>query len=367
MSTQVLIFNKPLGIDSTKLPLALPMANDFKPHTVLASVGLYDTISRIVFSYLFDIDTRFGSLFSVLQEQNEKDFEKASKKIHSSKKGDEEGYVSYPCEGAKDYSCFGLDDVSHLFLQHMRSKNTPSYLHLDIGGGSGDFALALEQSGKKMGCSVEGHTVSASDLRAVNSQVSDERYHICNASQILNYSPIASRAWNSITCITTMVYFEDNFKNLADFYELLAPGGLLVANSLYFLGIHKQVKEIVEFLNEMGYAIIAFYQKRDLLRHHISTIILQKTHPHLNFPILYDKDRPYVSDHGNYRALYALDDRFIKTKNEKARQKQISVILHRWGNKLVMEDSKSVFPKTHSLSQLYRTTVEQRASFLPSE
>ena len=227
---------------------------------------------------------------------------------------------------------------------------------MDIGGGSGDFALALEGAGAKMGCSVEGHTISASDLRKVDSQVPDDRYHICNASQILTYQPIASRLWNSIVCVLTAVYLEDNARNLAEFYELLAPGGLLVVERPGFLGIHEGgLQNMAEFLNEMGYALIAFYKKDDIFSHRISTLIFQKTHPHLNFPITYDKHNPHIKHSNKERGLYELDPRFMKVGDREARKKQISYIIKMQFSKVnYLEIPESVFPaKDHQLHQLY--------------
>ena len=241
------------------------------------------------------------------------------------------------------------------------------YLHLDIGGGSGDFALALEESGKKMGRSVEGHTVSASDLRAARSQVRDDRYHICNASQILTYQPIVSRLWNSIVCMTTMVYLEDNAKNLAEFHELLAPGGLLLVDAPEFLGIHEGLQEMVEFLNEVGYAVIAFYEEDDTRLHTISTIILQKTHPHLNFPITYDKERPHLQILGNEQALYAPDSRFMAIGNKEEREKQISF----FKTNTIMEINrtpilKNVFPpQDKQLNEVYQNALNRQNVIRP--
>jgi ubiquinone/menaquinone biosynthesis C-methylase UbiE len=330
--------------------------------------GFEDKITKIVFSYFFDVDKPFGLKFPKLIAQNEKDFALASTVTHSSKRSHESlktnvkngFYVSYPQEGKKDYKLLPANmTASSLFLQHMLSEETGPYLHLDIGGGSGDFALALEEAAKKYGRDIEGHTVSASDLRSLHSRVPDNRYHVCNASKILAEESIATRQWNSIICITTLVYLEDNARNLADFYELLAPGGLLVVENPSFLGI-ENLEEMTKFLNETGYSIIAFFSKDDLELHEITTLILQKTHAHLNFPINYHKQNP-ISNHANYRALYAPAPCFLSVQDKNEMQQKIKNITTTrlfvttdWDE----DPPTSVFPpKSHQLYQLYQRAL----------
>ncbi len=362
-----------LVADSIKPYFELPSQEELEAQAILTLPFLDDKISRIVFSYLFDINRVFGSTLPALINQSEKNFGDAAKKTHSSTicpKSDKEKDMSseiYPCQGAKEYSfrinqAFSRLEVSALFLEHILEygQNRVPYLHLDIGGGSGDFAWHLEKAGEKIGYSVEGHTISASDLRAKNSQVPDTCYHIYNASKILTNQFITSRRWNSIVCKTAIFYLEDNARNLAEFYELLAPGGLLVVDLPSFLGIHESLPEMIEFLNEIGYAVIAFYKKNDILEHTFSTLIVQKTHPHLHFPITYDKESPYVTIHKKEQALYAPDSRFIPSGDNEVRKKQISIKTS--GKKTfsitnLSEIPKSVFPKASRLNELYQKAL----------
>ena len=89
--------------------------------TVMTLTGLEEEITRIVFSYLFDLDKLFGSQIPALIEQSKKNFEKASKQIHSSKASKKASPESYPCEGGKEYRLVGpVYHASLLFLEHMR-------------------------------------------------------------------------------------------------------------------------------------------------------------------------------------------------------------------------------------------------------
>lgn len=322
------------------------------PSSWPSAVSSAKKFSQSFFPTFFDVRTPFGSKFKVLEEQVELNFATASEKTHSSWNKTK----PYPCEGQREYLLDGKVKAASSLIEAHRQilPHATLYRVLDIGGGSGEFIETLED--------VDGITLSASDMRARDSKVPNERYIICNAAKILNHPMIAKCLWDCIVCVMTISYLPDNARNLADFYQLLAPGGLLIVTGSTFLGMPGNLEEMTQFLNKMGYSVIAVFNTDGTRRHIIPVLILQKTHAQLNFPITYDKEKPFISDYGSMVALYAPDQRYMSCVYESRRQREIEKLTKRpaFAGASSREVPTIVQPKDpdNSLNRIYDLAVK---------
>lgn len=255
--------------------------------------------------------------------------------------------------------------VTTLFQQHPR--HTPFNL-LDVGAGNNDFIQGVKKQGKAAGITVTGYAVSASDMRRFNFR-QEENYQVWNAEEVLTNPVLRGKKYQLITCITTCHCLTDTLGTLAQLYSMLEPGGILLADDIACYGLQERFEPWVAYLNEVGYQIVAGYDrstqlhtapapqgKRKLLPRvgWLSFLLIQKTHPELNWEIGYNPEQFWPAGEFRHRALY--HHGIPQTASEMERSKavilaslEVPIFTSPWKHEHVLMKPETISPLLNAL------------------
>lgn len=213
--------------------------------------------------------------------------------------------TTMPVIGQENYNFvlpFDAHSLINLFADYHTSK---PLLILDIGTGNGLF---LDEISRIFGNRIIAMGLSAADYRTSSSKWPDENYVVGNAETMIKKGLFEKSHFHLIFSSLTFLYFVDPLSALCQVYERLQPGGVLCVDGITLLGLNGYLLKLVDYLNSAGYQIAAAFTGADNREGNISSLVIQKTHPHLNLPVIYD-DQPIVP--GDNKCRYKIDHRFI--------------------------------------------------------
>lgn len=285
--------------------------------------------TRLVFQYAFSfpVDEPFfrGTCPKAVSEACQRTFQKEAQTTFYnaswSPKNEGEDYTLFKQFPSRACS-------TQIFLQHFMEQfpGKKDFSLLDVGGYKGQFVQQCALRAKQLGYTVRGLALSASDLRrGVSTEAPDENYLVMDMHQLLDDPRTKDLRFDMITCALTMVYAPDNAAMLSLLYEMLRENGILVIDSsLYFFGISQQLEKWVRFLNDKGYKVATKFSKWQEDSGSFLTLFIQKTHPHLNLPMVYATP-PIIGTRAIYDTHPLFLDAVSPEEHEKRLQEAIKV------------------------------------------
>jgi ubiquinone/menaquinone biosynthesis C-methylase UbiE len=158
---------------------------------------------------------------------------------------------------------------------------------LDVGTGDGLFLKATK---KRLGDKVEVHGITAHVLMDSENTMDGIDYRVVDAERLLEFYP-AQRSFDLIVSNLTMKHLIDPFGAIAQMYEALKPNGILVVDGFEQDSINDNLPMFIDHLSQQGYAVVADYiyelEGDGIKPVKISTLLIRKTHDHLELPIEY--------------------------------------------------------------------------------
>ncbi len=181
---------------------------------------------------------------------------------------------------------------------------------LDIGPGTGKFIEWLNHtynhsrsdSPKLIPHAIGAHTYwrSPQELAVIGMKIG-------NAENLLQY--FAPNSMDVVVSQMTFMHLVDRLGTLAQAYEVLKPGGVLMVDELESPGLEGQQPALVNYLNSHGYQVAATYDYRiygeEVRPCRFNSLVIRKTKPFLELPIKYNGLTKY-SGLTKGRAQYAL-------------------------------------------------------------
>lgn len=276
-------------------------------------------------SNIFSTNHRFGSdRPQIIRDMIDRHFQRVS--MNKSQSG-------YSTIGDRNYK-FQWDNEkiisSAQIIKHFVDYSPERPLKvLDIGTGNG---LWLEQISSIYKEKVAAFGLTATDSRAPDSKVPNEHYIIGNAEKLIEDGLFEKCPPSGIISAFTFMHLTDPLATLCEAYERLQPRGILCIDSLPVPGLNGYVHHLIDFLNNEGYQIAASFSELDNREGNITSLLIQKTHPHLNLPVKYDLES---LEQDQETCLYQIDNLCIPkipVENLKFKPKSISpMVTFEWG------------------------------------
>jgi len=156
--------------------------------------------------------------------------------------------------------------------------------------------------------------------------------------------------------------FVDPLGALAAMYESLAPNGVLyVDDNLTLHGLEGQMFGLVDYLSKRGHVVVARYgyeftDDGELRPDRIFSLVIQKTHDHLELPVEYDG---VVEKDGRQIAKYRASTNLSDSREFGPKTKEFLRLLKKQsgGNRKMLKMLVSMFPKM-SVGELSRIRGE---------
>lgn len=159
---------------------------------------------------------------------------------------------------------------------------------LDVGTGNGRY---LKNTKERFADDVIVYGIGAHDMGAGNIKRNGVHFQIADGQRILEY--YEPNTFDFICSRVTVAHFIDPLGAIAQMYETLRLGGVLMIDDVKVNGLEQQLPSLIDALKQKKYAVDAEYDYRvqgdHLTTKNLKTLIVKKTHPHLELPITYGK------------------------------------------------------------------------------
>lgn len=162
--------------------------------------------------------------------------------------------------------------------RYLRSK--PIARILDIGTGDGTFLLAAQYQFKNR---VYMQGITGFDRRE-DLSLTDDQYLVGNIENILNI-PGLETSFDLIFSQLTFCHLKDPLGTLCRAYELLKPGGKIILDQFFVLGI--SIQQLKQAFQESGYECEIWGTSPLKYIAYVTKLVLKKTKEHLLIPIEY--------------------------------------------------------------------------------
>lgn len=211
--------------------------------------------------------------------------------FQSARREEHQGF-GYIFTGDKQYSYFNRAINTTELFDTLTEGGTNDINILDVGTGDGQLLKFVTEHNSH----VRPHGISAHEFRTQSNiakhQADGIDLKIRNAETLSNYTQ--PNSYDAIVSRETMIHLIDPLGSLAQMYEAVKPGGIILLDSFDINGISGGVVAIVEFLKQQGYAVMADYdyslEGNKLKPTRLNSLIIKKTKTHLQLPVTYDTE-----------------------------------------------------------------------------